>query len=54
MAAVSAHRNSVVVAPVTRITRRRPMRSTSLPTKPAVSPTASASAPTTAPICPYG
>lgn len=53
IASVSAQRNSVVPAPVTRITRLRPLRSTSLPTKPAVRPTASDSAPTTAPICPY-
>ncbi len=52
IATVSAQTNSVVAAPVTRITRLRPIRSTSRPTKPAVTPTASASAPTTAPICP--
>jgi hypothetical protein len=53
IAAVSAQRNSVVAAPLTGITRLRPTRSTSLPTKPAVTPTASDSAPTTAPIWPY-
>jgi hypothetical protein len=39
-------------APVERITRRRPIRSTSRPTKPAVTPMARPSAPTTAPISP--
>ena len=53
IATVSAQRNSVVLAPVIRITRLRPLRSTSLPTTPAVTPTASDSAPTAAPICPY-
>ena len=53
MPTASAHSMSEVTAPVTRITGRRPTRSTSLPTKPAVTPTARASAPTTAPICPY-
>jgi hypothetical protein len=52
IAVVSAHTASAVVVPVTRITRRRPTRSTSRPMKPAVTPIASASAPTTAPICP--
>ena len=53
IATASAHRNSAVTAPVTRITCRRPTRSTSRPTNPAVTPTARASAPTTSPICPY-
>ena len=52
MPIASAQSTSEVTAPVTRITCRRPTWSTSRPTKPAVTPTARASAPTTAPICP--